>query len=145
MSVRRSTKRNSAQVQDSTAITGTHPKRILVRTPGTIFILNIDQIRWIGAEGAYVSLHMSEGTHEVRARIGRLEEVLPAAQFARIHRSAIINLDSVSRMLTLPAGKYAVVLDDDTRLVVSRSCRDLLMSRFVSLTESSRTLARDID
>ena len=132
----RGRKGDTAPVPGTGEIPGTHPKRLLVRTPGTIFVLAVDQIRWVGAEGAYVSLHTAERIHEVRASIGRLEQVLPAAQFARIHRSAIVNLDSVSRMLTLPSGKYAVVLDDGTRLVVSRSCRDLLLRRYVSLTDA---------
>jgi two-component system LytT family response regulator len=65
--------------------------------------------------------------------IGRFEGMLPPEKFARIHRSAIVNLDSVSRLLTLAYGKCAVVLDDNTRLVMSRSFRESLLHRFVSV------------
>jgi len=114
---------------------GTYPKRVLVRTKGTILVVNTDLIRWIGAEGAHISLHTTDGIQQVRVSIGRFEQVLPPSQFARIHRSAIVNLGTISRMQALPSGKCAVVLDDNTRLIVSRSCRDLLLRRYVSVAE----------
>lgn len=110
-----------------------YPRRVLVRDRETIYIVNVDHIRWVGAEGAYVTLHTSERTHLLRMCIGRFEDLLPPEKFARIHRSAIVNLDSVSRLLTLAYGKCAVVLDDNTRLVMSRSFRESLLRRFVSV------------
>jgi len=115
----------------------TYPRRVLVRSRGTIYLVNVDHIRWVGAEGAYISLHTQEGTHLLRMCIGRFEELLPPEKFARIHRSAIVNLDSISRMLSLAYGKCAVVLDDNTRLVMSRSFREILLRRFVALEEKS--------
>jgi DNA-binding LytR/AlgR family response regulator len=112
-----------------------YPRRVLVKSRGAIVLVNVDHIRWIGAEGAYVSLHTTEETHMLRMSIGKFEEFLPPEKFARIHRSAIVNLDSVTRMLVLRYGKCAVVLDDNTRLVMSRSCRNGLLRRFVTLGE----------
>ncbi len=106
-----------------------YPRRILVRDRGTIYVVSVERIRWVGAEGAYVSLHTGEGTRLLRMCIGKFEEMLSPEKFARIHRSAIVNLDSVSRLLSVEGGKCAVVLDDDTRLVMSRTFRDGLLRR----------------
>jgi two-component system, LytTR family, response regulator len=114
----------------------TYPRRVIVKTGGTMYLVPVDHIRWIGAQGEYVSLHTREATHVLRMCIGKFEQVLPPEKFARIHRSAIVNLDNVSRMLSLAYGKCAVVLDDDTRLVMSRTFRDGILRRFAALGEN---------
>jgi len=131
--------RDHAGQEGSSTGEKTYPRRILVRDRRTIYFVNVDRIRWVGAEGPYVSLHTPEGTHLLRMCIGDVEEILPPGTFARIHRSAMVNLDSVVRMLSLDNGKCAVVLDDDTQLVMSRSFRDGLLRRFaISPNRSAR-------
>jgi two-component system LytT family response regulator len=99
-------------------------ERILVRNPGRISFVNVEEIHWIGAEGNYVRLHLGRERHLVRQKIGALEERLDPRRFLRIHRSAIVSLDHVKELHRLPGGDYAVVLDTGVRLTMSRSYKE---------------------
>jgi two-component system LytT family response regulator len=96
-------------------------ERILVRRPGRISFVNVEEIHWIGAEGNYVRLHLAKERHLVRVKIGTLEERLDPRRFLRIHRSAIVNLDRVRVLHRLPGGDYSVQLDNGVSLTMSRS------------------------
>lgn len=58
-----------------------------------------------------------------------VEDRLDPAHFARIHRSTIVRLDRVEALLSGSGGDYTVRLTDGTRLRVSRSRRDALVTR----------------
>ena len=60
----------------------------------------------------------------------RLEEMLDPKKFARIHRSAMVNLSRVKALEPTPSGEYEVILHDGRRLTLSRSHRDRFMERF---------------
>ena len=59
-----------------------------------------------------------------------LEHRLLPHLFARIHRSAIVNIDRIKEIQPLPHGEYAVILLDGTRLTMSRSFRGRVFQRF---------------
>jgi len=59
----------------------------------------------------------------------RLEEQLPRATFARIHRSAIVNVERVRECAPLGGGEYRVTLVNGARLVVSRTYRAAVLNR----------------
>jgi two-component system, LytTR family, response regulator len=101
--------------------------RVRVRDRDRIYFVNVDDVVWIGAEGNYAALHTPEGTHLVRATLTELEERLDPSRFARIHRSTIVNLDRVREIRPFVAGSYTVVLEDGTRLRLSRGFRDALL------------------
>ncbi|MCM2268847.1 MAG: LytTR family DNA-binding domain-containing protein [Thermoanaerobaculia bacterium] len=105
--------------------------RILVRRPGRISFVNVEEIHWISAEGNYVRLHLAKERHLVRLKIGTLEERLDPSRFLRIHRSVIVNLDRVRELHRLPGGDYTVLLDGGATLTMSRSYK----SRFESALE----------
>jgi two-component system LytT family response regulator len=100
---------------------GRYMDRILVRRPGRISFVNVEEIHWISAEGNYVRLHLAKERHLVRLKIGTLEERLDPSRFLRIHRSVIANLDRVRELHRLPGGDYTVLLDGGATLTMSRS------------------------
>ena len=77
---------------------------------GQVRVVPVDQIDFISADGAYAELHAGEKTHAIRKRMRNLEERLDPAQFFRIHRSTIVQLDRVEALLTAFGGDYAVRL-----------------------------------
>ena len=105
-----------------------HLERILVRRPGRISFVDVDEIHWISAEGNYVRLHLAKERHLVRLKIGTLEERLDPTRFLRIHRSMIVHLDRVRELQRLPGGDYTVLLEGGAALTMSRSYK----SRFES-------------
>jgi len=99
-------------------------ERILIKDGGRMFFVNVSDVDWFEAYGNYVRVHVGAETHIIRDAIGAVERSLPANRFARIHRSAIVNLDRIKEMQQWSSGDYIVVLTTGTRLRLSRSYRD---------------------
>jgi two-component system LytT family response regulator len=94
--------------------------RILVKSSGEIFFLKAEEIDWIEAEGDYMKFHVAGRTHLMRETMSRLEARLDPKRFVRIHRSTIVNVERLRKLSPSFAGEYAVVLQDGTKLRLSR-------------------------
>ncbi|HVT44512.1 MAG TPA: LytTR family DNA-binding domain-containing protein [Thermoanaerobaculia bacterium] len=101
--------------------------RFLVRKNQRIVLLPARQVQWMKAEGNYVRLQSRGGSYLTRATISALARSLDRKHFARVHRSIIVNLDSVREIAQLFHGEYEIVMKDDARLPLSRSYRDALL------------------
>jgi two-component system LytT family response regulator len=64
----------------------------------------------------------------LRERMAVLEQRLAPYGFARVHRSAIVNLDRVREVVPRRTGNHVVVLTGGVRLKLSRSYRDRIES-----------------
>jgi two-component system, LytTR family, response regulator len=106
------------------AANGRYASRILVKDDGRMFFVKTTEIDWIEADRNYVRLHVGKVAHTIRERISHLEETLDPRMFARIHRSTIVNLNRVREMQQWFSGDYVVILEDGTRLRLSRHYRD---------------------
>lgn len=103
---------------------GSYASRILVKQDGRMFFVKTTEIDWIEADRNYVRLHVGKTAHTIRERISHLDETLDPRLFARIHRSTIVNLNRVREMQQWFSGDYVVILEDGTRLRLSRHYRD---------------------
>ena len=97
--------------------------RIPLRSAGRISFIRTEDVDWFEAQGDYVCLHCCGKKHLIRGKISTMEQQLPVAGFARIHRSTIVNLNRIKELQPLSYGDYSVVLTDGTRLALSRSYR----------------------
>ncbi len=88
----------------------------------------IAEIGWIEADGAYVVVHAAGKRHVLRESLSELLERLGGARFARIHRSAIVNLDRVRATRRVREG-LEIELVDGTRVPVSRRRARQLIAR----------------
>ncbi|MBL0172991.1 MAG: response regulator transcription factor [Gemmatimonadaceae bacterium] len=111
-------------VAGSPGSNGHFASRILVKQDGRMFFVKTTEIDWIEADRNYVRLHVGKVAHTIRDRISHLEETLDPRLFARIHRSTIVNLNRVREMQQWFSGDYVVILEDGTRLRLSRHYRD---------------------
>ena len=103
--------------------------RLAIKTPGQISFLKISEIDWIEAADYYACLHVGNRTHMLRRSIAELEQDLDPAIFCRIHRSSIVNLNSVRGLELNEDGSHELLLNDGTRLRLSRSYRKQLEER----------------
>ncbi|MEO5799359.1 MAG: LytTR family DNA-binding domain-containing protein [Gemmatimonadales bacterium] len=103
--------------------------RIAVRSGGKIRIVVAADVDCVEASGNYVRLHSKGSSHLLRETMARVETQLDPAQFARIHRSAIVNLDRIAELEPDLHGDYTVRLHDGRKLPLSRSYRDRLKGR----------------
>jgi two-component system LytT family response regulator len=100
--------------------------RLAVRTSGRIYFLRTEEIDWIEAADYYVKLHVGTKSHLMRESMNQLEKQLDPDMFLRVHRSSIVNLDRVKELHAGGGTDHAVVLQDGTRLKLSRSRRERL-------------------
>lgn len=98
--------------------------RLMVKTTGRVIFVRTDEIDWIEAYDNYVRLHTGGKAHLLRQTMNELEASLNPEQFARIHRSTIVNLDRVRELHPHFNGESVVILHDGTELKLSRSRKD---------------------
>ena len=104
------------------------PERVVVREWNRVHLVRPDEIHWVEADDNYVVVHAGERTYKGRGRIGDLESQLDAHTFVRIHRSAIVRVESIREVQPLTKGDLAVILRDGKVLRVSRARRTKLES-----------------
>ena len=98
--------------------------RLVVRDRGRVLLIDPADVDWVEAEGDYVRLHVAGRGHLHRETMAAMEARLAPPRFARIHRSAIVNVDRVREVRPRGDREYTVVLRDGTRLGLSRGYRD---------------------
>jgi two-component system LytT family response regulator len=112
---------------------GRNPPRTMewlsVKSAGQVLFLKISEIDWIEAADYYSCLHVSGKTHLLRRSMSELDQELDQGVFCRIHRSTIVKLDRVRGLKLNQNGEYDVLLDNGTRLRLSRRYRKQLQSR----------------
>lgn len=104
--------------------------RITVKADGRLVFLKPEEIVRVEAADNYVMLHLANGRLMLRETMTAIESRLGTASFARVNRSAIVNLDQIREIQPAQHGDYSVVLRDGTKLPLSRSLRGQL-DRFV--------------
>jgi len=98
--------------------------RLLVRQGDRHVLVRTSALQWIEAEDNYVRLHVEGTSHLLRQTMSGILVRLDPAQFRRIHRSAIVNLDCIKEFQPWTGGDHLVIMRDGTRLTLSRTYRD---------------------
>jgi two-component system LytT family response regulator len=104
-------------------------ERFAVKSAGQVSFLKASEIDWIEAADYYSCLHVGARTHLLRRSMAELDEELDQTVFCRIHRSTIVKLDRVRGLKLNESGEYDVLLEDGTKLRLSRRYRKELQSR----------------
>jgi two-component system LytT family response regulator len=102
---------------------GKKPERLTVRANGRLVFLKPDEIVWVEAADNYIILHLTSGRLMLRETLTAIEERLGRGTFARVNRSALVNLDQVKELQPTFHGDYVVVLRNGTKVPLSRSLR----------------------
>jgi two-component system LytT family response regulator len=97
------------------------PQRLLVKERGRIVPIPVSAIDWLEAEGDYIRIHVGSQRHLIEKTFGKMENLLATRGFARIHRSAMVNLDRIRELHPEGSGRLRLLLRDGTELIVSRS------------------------
>jgi two-component system LytT family response regulator len=100
--------------------------RLLVRDGAKDALIAVNKIEWIEAADYYCRLHTNGRTYMLRETLSELSDKLDPAQFIRIHRSAVVNLDQVLEIYREGQVDGSVVLANGQRLRVSRAGREKL-------------------
>jgi two-component system LytT family response regulator len=114
----------------STAPSADRPlDRLVVKSGGSTRFIRVVDIDWIEAAGVYVNLHVAGKELLYRAALVELAEKLDPMRFVRVHRSAIVNIESILQLEPISHGEFEVVLKNGSRSRVSRTYRTQLEKR----------------
>jgi len=103
--------------------------RLVVKAAGTTRFVRVADIEWIEAAGVYVTLHVGAKEVLYRAALNDLARKLDPIRFVRVHRSAIVNIESVSHLQPISHGEFEVVMKSGSRSRISRTYRAALEKR----------------
>lgn len=95
-------------------------QRIPVRTDEHVVFVDVDDIVWIRASRNTVQIHLADRVHELRETMSALAGRLDPRHFARVHRSAIINVRRVKAIHPWFNGHHIVTMDTGQQLRMSR-------------------------
>ena len=95
-------------------------ERIPVRVDEHVVFVDVNDIVWIKANRNLVELHLASRVHELRETMSTLSGRLDPRRFARIHRSAIINVQRVKTIHPWFNGHHVVTMDTGQQLRMSR-------------------------
>ena len=95
-------------------------ERIPVRVDEHLVFVDVDDIVWIRASRNTVQIHLADRVHELRDTMTSLAGRLDPRRFARVHRSAIVNIRRVKTIHPWFNGHHVVTMDTGQQLRMSR-------------------------
>jgi two-component system, LytTR family, response regulator len=109
-------------------------ERIPVRQKDEIMIVPVRKIASIVAEGEILKLTTEENEiYTIAYRLKDLESRLDPAQFIRLGRGTLANLEMLRRVSPMPGGTYVATLSNGQQLNISRSQSRLLRDHLLKL------------
>jgi two-component system, LytTR family, response regulator len=96
-------------------------QRIVVKKGANILIIPINQVHYMEAYDDYVKIHTKEGMNLKKKTMSHFERVLDSAQFVRVHRSYIINLQELTRIEPVEKDNHVALLRSGVHIPLSQS------------------------
>jgi len=96
-------------------------ERILIRDGSKVHVIPAEKIDYIEAQDDYICVKTGGKEHLKQETLANLEDLLDQSRFIRIHRSYILNIERLARLELYAKDSRIAILQDGTRLPVSRS------------------------
>jgi two-component system LytT family response regulator len=96
-------------------------ERILVREGGRVHVLPVDRIDFVEAQDDYLSFVSGGKRQRKQQTMADIEGQLDKSRFVRVHRSFLLNVERLARIEPYAKDSWLAVLQDGTRLPVSRT------------------------
>jgi two-component system LytT family response regulator len=101
-----------------------YPDKIAIKDGGETTLVETKDIDWVDAAGDYMCIHANDQTHVMRVTMKELEAQLDPANFQRVHRSTIVNLDRVTKVCSHMNGEFHLILNNGASIKMSRSYKE---------------------
>ncbi len=110
-----------AQLRAAARKPGTPLDRVIIRDGADVHVLVVGKIDYVEAQDDYVSFHTAGRSLLKEQTLADLESQLDARRFVRIHRSYLLNIDRLAKVELYAKDSREAILQDGTRLPVSRT------------------------
>ncbi len=95
--------------------------KLSIRDGARVFFIHVRDIDWIEASGNYVEIHVGAKTYLHRETMNGFLGRLPSHEFARIHRSTVVNLNRIRELRAIERGEYEVIMESGQALETNLS------------------------
>ncbi|TZF82152.1 response regulator transcription factor [Pedobacter sp. BS3] len=95
--------------------------RVVVKSGSNIIIIPVNEIEYLEASDDYVKIHTAGGTYLKNKTMQFFEQTLPPGQFARIHRSYMVQVQQITRLDPYEKETYTAILKNGKKLPVSKT------------------------
>lgn len=95
--------------------------RLVVRVKNEIKIVPVAEVMYFESQDDYIAIHTDSDNFLKKMTMKSLEESLSPDQFARIHRSYMLNLNQITRIEPYERDSYLVFLKNGEKLPVSKT------------------------
>lgn len=101
-------------------------RRLFARTRDEIVPIPVQTIVHVQASGDYVEVHSAAGRHLLHMSLGELASRLDPEVFCQVHRSHIVNLEAIERLVPFDERRLLIKLRGGKEILASRSASELL-------------------
>jgi len=120
------TDKKDSNTEKTSNITRELEHKIMIKDREGMTLLKQSDIEWIDAAGDYTCLHVNGVTHIKRCPLKSLLTKLDSTLFKQVHRSTIVNLNYIKKVIPHTKGEYFLVLGEYDRIKVSRKYREAI-------------------
>jgi two-component system LytT family response regulator len=107
-----------------------HRTRLVIREKDRAFLLPVESIDWIEADGKYVVVHAGAQNYLVRETLQAMEESLDPEAFLRVSRGAVVRIDRIREVRPFFGGDHLVILSGGQEIATTKSYREGLARLF---------------
>jgi two-component system, LytTR family, response regulator len=105
---------------------GTPLRRLFARTRDGIVPIDVRAIEHLSASGDYVEVHTSREMHLLHTTLAELAARLDPEMFRQVHRSHVVNLDAIAKLVPFDARRLLIRLRSGKEILASRSASEEL-------------------
>ena len=108
--------------ETSPALQGPYIDRVPIRKRDDIYLLPVHRIASVVSEGELLHVTtLGKERYTMNHRLKALEAKLDPKRFLRVGRGALVNIDAIAKITSMPGGVYLMTLTNTQQLRVSRS------------------------
>lgn len=101
--------------------------KITIKTRSKVISIDIDSIIYFEIMGHSILMHTADNVkYELKGTLKELESIIPTAQFARVHKSYIVNLKYITKI-----ERYKITLRTDLTIPISKLKYNDLQNQFI--------------
>jgi len=104
-------------------------ERVAVKSGSKIHVVLVNDITYLQADGDYVHIFTKDGKFLKEQTMKYFEEHLPQSMFVRVHRSVIVNVESISRIELYEKQNQQLTLKNGEHIKVSQAGYKLLRQK----------------
>lgn len=103
--------------------------RVVIKKKGKIHVISTEKIDYLEAQDDYVMIYTNSDRFLKQQTMKYFEKHLDTEMFIRVHRSYIVNIQSIDRIEPYEKTNFILILKNDSKVPVSRNGMQVLKEK----------------